>query len=106
MSDWIKVAAVADMQPGDYRVVDIDDTLIAVFNVENEFYAVEDVCTHDGATLTGLPIDGDQLICPRHGARFCIKNGKALTPPAYQDIDCFPLEIRDGNLFVRDHRWD
>jgi len=53
MADWTDVAPADELAPGDYRVVDIDDALIAVFNVDGEFYAIEDVCTHDYETLTG-----------------------------------------------------
>ncbi|MCG8433215.1 MAG: non-heme iron oxygenase ferredoxin subunit [Gammaproteobacteria bacterium] len=106
MADWVNVAATDDIPPGGYKVVDVDDVLIAVFNVEGEFYAIEDVCTHDGATLTGGPIEGDQIICPRHGARFCIKTGRALTPPAYEPTAAFPVRIENGVVQVKDDRWD
>lgn len=91
---------------GEYRVVDADGTQIAVFNVAGEFFAVEDICSHDGATLTGLPIEGDQVICPRHGARFNVKTGAALCPPAYDTIERFPVQVANGVVQVRDHRWD
>ena len=43
-----------------------------------DFYAIEDVCTHDGGILTGGPVEGDEVVCPRHGARFCVRTGEAL----------------------------
>jgi 3-phenylpropionate/trans-cinnamate dioxygenase ferredoxin subunit len=103
---WITVAAIAELPPGQYRVVDVDGARIAVFNVDGEFHAVEDVCSHDGASLTGLPLDGDQIICPRHGARFCVRTGEALTAPAYEPIERFPVRVENGVVQVRDHRWD
>ena len=106
MSDWMEVARQGEMSPGSYRVVDVDDVLIAVFNIDGEYYAIEDVCTHDGATLTGGPVEGDEIVCPRHGARFCIKNGAALTSPAYEDVATFPVRIHAGKIQVRDDRWD
>lgn len=106
MSDWIDVAPARALSPGDYRVVEIDGTLIAVFNIDGEFHAIEDVCTHDGATLTGGPMRGDEITCPRHGARFCIRTGAVLSPPAYEDITVFPVRVHDGQVQVRDHRWD
>lgn len=106
MSDWVDVAPAADISPGDYRVVDVDGALIAVFNIDGAFYAIEDVCTHDGATLTGGPIQGDEIACPRHGARFCIRTGAVLSPPAYEDIATFPVRVEDGRVQVRDDRWD
>ncbi len=104
--DWVDVAPETDIAPGDFTVVDVDDTLIAVFNVQGSFYAIEDLCTHDGEELTGGPIDGDQVICPRHGARFCIRTGKALTAPAYEPTTTFPVRVENGVVQVRDDRWD
>ena len=106
MADWTDVAPADELSPGDYRVVDIDDALIAVFNVDGEFYAIEDVCTHDYETLTGGCIEGCEITCPRHGARFNIKTGEALTPPAYEPVATMPVRVEDGMVQVMDDRWD
>ncbi|RMH15680.1 MAG: non-heme iron oxygenase ferredoxin subunit [Gammaproteobacteria bacterium] len=106
MSDWIHVGRPEEIPAGQYKVVELDDTQVAIVNYRGAFYAIEDICTHDGARLTGLPLEEDQIVCPRHGARFCVRTGKAVTAPAYQDIDCFPVEIRDDGLYIRDNRWD
>ncbi len=106
MSDWIDVAKADEVGLGDYRVVDIDDVEIAVINCDGRFYAIEDVCTHDGGVLTGGEIEGCQIECPRHGARFSIETGEALTPPAYEPVAVFPVRIENGILQVRDDRWD
>lgn len=99
-NDWLDVAALEDLPPGAYEIVETDDAVLAVFNVEGDFFAIEDICTHDGEELTGGPVDGDQIICPRHGARFCLRTGKALTPPAYEDLPTFPVRVRDGRVEV------
>jgi len=106
MSDWVSVCSVAELPPGNHHVVDVDGTQVAVFNIEGQYYAIEDVCTHDGGILTGGPIEGDQIVCPRHGARFCIKTGEALTPPAFEATATFPVRIENGEIQVRDERWD
>ncbi|KAF0191156.1 MAG: dioxygenase ferredoxin subunit [Gammaproteobacteria bacterium] len=106
VSDWIDVVPAEELSPGDYRVTAVDDALIAVFNIDGTFYAIEDICTHDGATLTGGPIEGDQIACPRHGARFCIRTGAVLSPPAYEDVATFPVRVCNGLVQVRDDRWD
>lgn len=106
MSDWIDVAGEGDIRPGSCKVVDVDDALVAVYNIDGEYFAIEDVCTHDGGELASGEVEGDQVICPRHGARFCIRNGAALTPPAYEDVDVFPVRIEGGKIQVRDDRWD
>ena len=106
MSDWVPVAKVSELAPGGHRVVDVDGAQVAVFNIGGEYYAIEDVCTHDGGQLTGGVVEGDQVVCPRHGARFCIKTGAALTAPAYEPIAKFPVRIENGVIQVRDSRWD
>ncbi|MBA2491485.1 MAG: non-heme iron oxygenase ferredoxin subunit [Gammaproteobacteria bacterium] len=106
MADWVDVARAEELAPGDYEIVDIDDVEIAVINCDGEFYAIEDVCTHDGGVLTGGDIDGCQIECPRHGARFDIATGEALTAPAYEPVAIFPVRVEDGMVQVRNDRWD
>ncbi|MEJ2760753.1 MAG: non-heme iron oxygenase ferredoxin subunit [Gammaproteobacteria bacterium] len=110
MSDWIDVAPADEFGPGQGRLVDADDVLIAVFNLDGEYYAIEDKCTHDGSPFLGCGLEpeelleGEELICPRHGARFCLRTGDALTPPAYEPAATFPVRIEDGMVQIRDDR--
>ncbi len=70
------------------------------------YFAIADVCTHDAGQLTGGTVEGDVIVCPRHGARFCIRTGEALSAPAYEPTDTFPVRLHDGEVQVRDDRWD
>ena len=106
MSDWVGVARTDELAPGEWRVVDVDGTSIVVFNLEGEYHAIEDVCTHDGGQLTGGTVQGDQIECPRHGARFSIRTGEALAAPAYEPTAKFPVRVENGLIQVRDDRWD
>jgi 3-phenylpropionate/trans-cinnamate dioxygenase ferredoxin subunit len=106
MSDWVDVAPEAELAPGAWRVVDVDGAAVAVFNLDGAYYAIEDVCTHDGGVLTGGAVEGDVIVCPRHGARFSIRTGEVLAPPAYEDVPTFPVRIEGGTVQVRDTRWD
>lgn len=106
MSDWTKVAKTGELAPGQWRTLDVDGTAVVVFNIEGEYYAIEDVCTHDGGILTGGPVANCVITCPRHGARFDIRTGAVLSPPAYEPIHCFPVRVQDGIVQVRDDRWD
>jgi 3-phenylpropionate/trans-cinnamate dioxygenase ferredoxin subunit len=74
---------------------------IAVVRSGENYYAIEDICTHDGAPLTGGEIEGAEIICPRHGARFCLRTGEALTPPAYEPVRVYETKIEAGHLWVR-----
>jgi 3-phenylpropionate/trans-cinnamate dioxygenase ferredoxin subunit len=94
------------MSPGSRRVVDVEGASVAVFNLDGAFHAIEDVCTHDGGELASGELDGDVITCPRHGARFSVKTGAVLAPPAYEALYVFPVQVKDGVVQVRDDRWD
>jgi len=106
MAEWVEVSPTADLPPGSYASVDVDDVQIAVFNCDGTYYAIEDVCTHDYGQLTGGDMEGCQVVCPRHGAKFDITSGEALTAPAYEPVDTFPIKVEDGKVYVQDDRWD
>jgi len=106
MPEWIDVAREGEIRPGQCRVVDVDDVMVAVYNVEGEYYAIEDTCTHDGGELASGAVEGDEVICPRHGARFCIKSGEALTAPAYEDVERYPTRVEKGTVQVGDEPID
>ena len=106
MSDWIDVAPAGSLANGEHVVVDVDGVDVAVFMIDGHYYAVEDACTHDGAEIASGRLDGCEIICPRHGARFCLKTGKVLSPPAYEDLVTFSTRVQDGRIQVRDERWD
>lgn len=90
MSDWFVVGASGDLKPGEAKVVEVDGTDVALFNLDGEYYAIEDVCSHDGAEIASGCILGDVIECPRHGARFSIRTGEVLAPPAYEPLHVFP----------------
>lgn len=106
MSDWIDVAPQQDFADGEYHVVEVEGVLIAVFRLGDEYYAIEDVCPHDYECLTGGEVAGEVIVCPRHGAKFSIKTGAVLAPPAYEGIVTFPVQAVGGMVQVRDPRWD
>jgi 3-phenylpropionate/trans-cinnamate dioxygenase ferredoxin subunit len=95
---WHPVAPAASIVPGDYAQTEIDAQLIAVFNIGGTFYAIDDLCTHDGGELAGGAVDGDVVICPRHGARFCLRTGAALTPPAYEPVRTYETRVNDAGM--------
>jgi len=106
MSDWLDVIDPNALTDGENIVIDVDGTAVAVFKINGEFFAIEDVCTHDGAEIASGTLEGDEIICPRHGARFCVKTGAVKSAPAYEDVACFPVRIENGKVQVRDNRWD
>ena len=102
MSDWISVAAAIDFPPGTFRTVDVEGTPVAVFNIDGNYYAVADLCTHEAETLSDGKVDALEITCPRHGARFSLVTGEALSPPAYEPVTTFPVRLQAGMVQVRD----
>ena len=100
MSQFFKVAEVCKLPPGGKKIVEVDGFPVAVFNVGGEFYAIEDVCTHDGAPLAEGEVEGDEIECPRHGARFNIRTGEALCMPAVEPIECYKIKVEGDNILV------
>ncbi len=100
MAEWVDVAPVNELDPGSRRVISTEIGPVAVFNLAGEFFAIADACTHDGGELASGACEGDQIICPRHGSRFCIKTGKVLTPPAYEDVETFPVRVENSIIQV------
>ncbi len=106
MSTWLEVAPEGSMAPGERILVESDAGNILVLNFEGSYYAIEDCCSHDGSDLDGAELEGDEIVCPRHGAHFCIRNGKVMAPPAVEDIESFQVRVESGRIQVWDHRLD
>lgn len=100
MSQLIRLASVSDIAPGGRLSVEIDETPALILRAGDEFYCLDDVCTHDGQPLTDGPFDGQQITCPRHGAKFDVRTGKPTCMPATSPIRVYPVTVQDGSIFV------
>jgi len=98
---WTPVAPAASIPANDYAQAEVDGVIVAVFNVGGEFFAIEDQCTHDGGGLSGGAIENCEVICPRHGARFSLRTGAALTPPAYEAVRTYATRVVAGIVEVQ-----
>jgi 3-phenylpropionate/trans-cinnamate dioxygenase ferredoxin subunit len=98
---WIDACSAASLEEGKTVSIAVGRQMVAIAHAGGHYFAIEDVCTHDGAPLTGGEIEGTEIVCPRHGARFCLKTGAALTPPAYEPVRVFATKIEGGRVWVR-----
>ena len=103
MPRWISVFSVNDIENGQHRVVDIDDTEVVIFKVDNDFFAIENVCSHDGGEIASGVLENGEIICPRHGARFCIKTGDVKSPPAYEGVESYAVRIENNMVQIQNH---
>ena len=103
MSDgnWVKVADHGDIDDEDAICVLVDGCKIAVFYVSGEYFATDDLCTHEEASLSEGYIDGPTVECPLHQAVFCLKTGKPLEAPAEKPVRTLQVKVEDGSVFVK-----
>lgn len=105
MSDFIAVAKVSDLSDPGKMLVEVADRLVVLFRVGEKFFALDDVCTHDGGPLSEGELDAKActIACPRHGAKFDIRNGAALTMPATQPTGCHEVKVVGDEVLVKLH---
>ncbi|HEY3393388.1 MAG TPA: non-heme iron oxygenase ferredoxin subunit [Lacipirellulaceae bacterium] len=103
MSSFIPVAKVSEIPDPGKMLVEVDDRLIVVIHAAGHFYALDDVCTHDGGPLSEGPVDSfaKTIACPRHGAKFDIRTGAALTMPATKATKAHDVKVEGDQVFVR-----
>lgn len=97
---FLDVASISDIASGSGKMFEVEGHSVAVFNLNGEFYAIDDVCTHEEASLSDGPIDGDVVECPWHGALFNIKTGEVLKMPAVTPVRTYALKVEAGRIWV------
>jgi 3-phenylpropionate/trans-cinnamate dioxygenase ferredoxin subunit len=100
MSNFIKIATVNEIPPGQKKIVEVDGVEIVLVNLDGTLYAVEDVCTHDGGPLGEGKLAGHELICPRHGARFDVRTGAATRMPAVDPVPTCQVKVQGEDILV------
>lgn len=103
MRDFVAVANQADFDDPGSQLVEVDEELIVLIHAGGQFYALDDVCTHDGGPLSDGKIDAADctIACPRHGAKFDLASGAAKTMPATKATVAHEVKVEDGRIFVR-----
>ena len=101
MSEFIKAAKRSEITPGGKLLVEVDEQLVILFQVGDEYFCLDDVCTHDGGTLSDGEFDGHEIACPRHGAKFDVRCGKATCMPATQNTGSHEVKIDGDDILVK-----
>uniref|UniRef100_A0A7C2P4P6 DUF59 domain-containing protein n=1 Tax=Schlesneria paludicola TaxID=360056 RepID=A0A7C2P4P6_9PLAN len=95
-----RVASLDELQPGGRKSILIDDTPALLLRIGDQYFAVEDVCSHDGQPLTDGPVTGFEITCPRHGARFDVRTGRPTRMPATEAIPAYAVELRGDGIYA------
>lgn len=98
--EFIDIASAQELPGGERLFIEIDNQPIVVFNIAGQFFAIGDVCSHDNGPVGEGDLEGEEVICPRHGARFDLRSGKALSLPAVEDIPAYPVQVQEGRILI------
>jgi len=98
--EWRDIASADAVADSRTLSAEIDGVALLVVRCGTELYAIEDRCTHDGESLDGAEVASCRIVCPRHGATFCVRTGEALTPPAYEPLRTFKVRVENGRILV------
>jgi naphthalene 1,2-dioxygenase ferredoxin component len=99
--DWVRAAARGDLALGEVIGVDVSGSSIAIYDCEGELFATANICTHAYACLSDGWLDGATIECPLHAARFDVRTGRVLDPPATEDLKIYPVRVVDGEIQVK-----
>jgi len=99
--DFQRVARLSEMPDPGRIVVEVDDQLVVVLHVGGELFAIDDVCTHDGGPLGEGELEDHMIACPRHGAKFDVRTGAALTMPATRPTKVHEVKVEGDEIFVK-----
>ncbi len=100
MAEFQQIATVDDVPPGGRKAAVVNNVPVLLLRVGDDYYCIEDVCTHDGQPLTDGPLEETEITCPRHGARFDVTTGAALCMPAFEAVPTYEVKVEDGAILV------
>jgi nitrite reductase/ring-hydroxylating ferredoxin subunit len=99
--DFVKVAEAKDIEPSSMKAVDVGAEKICIINIERNFYAIGNVCTHMGGPLNEGKLEGFEVECPWHGSKFDVRSGQPTKPPARQAVSSYEVKVQDNKILVR-----
>ncbi len=99
-ANFFEIAPASELPNGERLFVELDGKSIVLFNVAGQIFAIADLCTHDDGPLGDGDLEDHNIVCPRHGAEFDIRSGKAVQMPAVVDIPAYPVKVVDGNIWL------
>lgn len=102
MGNFVKAAKTSEIMNNGCKRVEVNGQPVAIFNIDGEFYAIHDVCTHAEASLCEGDVAGDEVVCPLHFATFSIRTGQCTGPPADEDVKSYQVKVDGEDILVAD----
>ena len=100
MAQWFPIYNKNELKPGQSAQVGVEEKILALFNLDGKFYAIDDTCTHAGASLAEGTVSGSVVTCPWHGATFDITTGAVLSEPAYEGVKAYKIKVEGNEVLV------
>ena len=101
MSEFVFAAKQSELNDGEKLLVEVNDQLVILFRVGSDFYCLDDICTHDGGSLDDGDLEGYEIACPRHGAKFDVRDGAALSMPATEATGSHEIRVEGDDILVQ-----
>ena len=98
--EFVEIAPASELPNGERLYLEVEGKAIVIFNIAEQLFAIGDICTHDDGPLGDGDLEGFNIVCPRHGAEFDVKTGKAVQLPAVVDIPAYPVQVREGTIYL------
>ena len=98
--NFVEIAPASELPNGERLFLEVEGRAIVIFNIAGQLFAIGDICSHDDGPLGDGDLEGFNIVCPRHGAEFDVRTGKVMQMPAVVDIPAYPVQIRDGQIFI------
>jgi len=99
--DFVKVAESSDIGPSTMKAVDVGREKICIINIDGNFYATGNVCTHMGGPLNEGKLEGFEVECPWHGSKFDVRTGEPTKPPARLAVSSYEVKVQDNSILVK-----
>jgi 3-phenylpropionate/trans-cinnamate dioxygenase ferredoxin subunit len=96
--DYVDIAPASELPNGERLFIEVEGRSIVIFNMAGQLFAIGDICSHDNGPVGEGDIEGFNIVCPRHGGEFDIRNGKAVQLPVVEDIPAYPVRVVDGMI--------
>ena len=98
--EFVEIAPASELPNGERLFLEVEGKAIVIFNIADQFFALGDICTHDDGPLGDGDLEGFNIVCPRHGGEFDVRDGKATQMPAVVDIPAYPVKIVDNMIHL------
>lgn len=98
--EYFEIIPASELPNGERLFIEIEGRSLVIFNIAGQYFSIADICSHDNGPVGEGDLEGFNVVCPRHGGEFDVRSGKAVQLPVVEDIPAYPVQVRDGTIFI------